>query len=84
MPFYINGLEYLGRPVKIRGKIGKVEAKRFVTLMITDKMPTEEEVIEIAKKNPRVKKVWVMEINGNKWRKVLPKGKGSISVNHDS
>jgi hypothetical protein len=70
--FYVNGLEYLGRDVKIKGRTMEgVEAKRFVTLKKTDSMPSRDEVIELAKQNPRVKKVWVMEMNGNKWRKVM-------------
>jgi hypothetical protein len=68
--YYVNALEYLGRPVKVRGREGP-EAKRFVTLKKTETMPTREEVISLAKGNPRVKKVWVMEIQGNKWRKAM-------------
>jgi hypothetical protein len=72
MTYYINGLEYLGRNVKIKGKEMKgVEAKRFVTLKKTDKMPSRDEVIELAKSNPKVKKVWVMQMEGNKWKKVM-------------
>ncbi len=72
--YYINGLEYLGRNVRIRGKEMPVEAKRFVTLKKTEKMPSKEEVIEAAKNfkgEGKIKKVWVMEMNGNKWRKVM-------------
>lgn len=70
--YYVNGLEYLGREVKVRGRTMKgVEAKRFVTLKKTDTMPTRDEVVSLAKSNPKVKKVWVMEINGNKWRKAI-------------
>ncbi len=70
--YYVNGLEYLGRDVKIKGKEMKgVEAKRFVTLKKVDTMPTQDEVINLAKSNPKVKKVWVMEMQGNKWRKVM-------------
>ena len=72
--YYVNGLEYLGRNVVIRGKEMKVEAKRFVTLKKTDKMPSKEEVTELGKNfkgEGVVKKVWVMEMNGNKWRKVM-------------
>jgi hypothetical protein len=70
--FYVNGLEYLGRDVKIKGKtMSGVEAKRFVTLKKASSMPSREDVIAAAKANPRVKKVWVMEMNGNKWRKAL-------------
>ena len=79
--YRVYGLEYLGRKVVIRGKEGPVEAKRFVILAELDHMPTEREVIEIAKKSGKnIKKVWVMEAEGNKWRKVLPPGKGSIPV----
>jgi hypothetical protein len=70
--YYVNGLEYLGRDVKIRGKnMGGVEAKKFVTLKKTDSLPSKDEVLELAKSNPKVKKVWVMEIKGNKWKKVM-------------
>jgi hypothetical protein len=69
--YYVNALEYLGRNVVIRGEEKGVEAKRFVTLKKTDTMPSRDEVIELAKSNPKVKKVWVMEIEGNKWRKVM-------------
>jgi len=66
----VNALEYLGRPVKVRGR-EEPEAKRFITLKKTDTMPSSEEVVALAKQNPRVKKVWVMEINGNNWRKAM-------------
>ena len=70
--FYVNGLEYLGRDVTIKGRTMEgVEAKRFVTLKKTDIMPSRDEVIELARQNPRVRKVWVMEMNGNKWRKAM-------------
>lgn len=75
--YYVNGLEYLGRDVKIRGRVMKgVEAKRFVTIKKTDKMPTREEVIQWAKEwkpkgGAKLKKVWVMQIEGNKWKKVM-------------
>jgi hypothetical protein len=75
--YYVNGLEYLGRDVKIKGKTMKgVEAKRFVTLKKTDKKPTVEEVKELARNyKPKgdacLGKVWVMEMEGNRWRKVL-------------
>lgn len=70
--YYVNGLEYLGRNVEIRGKTMEgVEAKRFVTLKKTDSMPSRDEVVALAKAKPNVKKVWVMEINGNKWRKAM-------------
>lgn len=70
--FYVNGLEYLGRDVNIKGRTMEgVEAKRFVTLKKTDSMPSRDEVIELAKQNPNVRKVWVMEMNGNKWRKAM-------------
>jgi hypothetical protein len=70
--FYVNGLEYLGRDVSIKGRTMKgVEAKRFVTLRKSDSMPSRDEVVELARQNPQVKKVWVMEMNGNKWRKAM-------------
>jgi len=72
--FKINGLVYLGRKVVIRGKEGAVEAKKFVTLKTTDEMPSKEEVLEAAKSysgEGKLKKVWVMEMNGNKWRKAM-------------
>ncbi|NOZ82626.1 MAG: hypothetical protein GXN98_02235 [Euryarchaeota archaeon] len=75
--YYVNGLEYLGREVVIRGRPMKnVEAKRFVTIKKTDRMPTKEEVLAWArewkpKDNAKLKKVWVMQMEGNKWRKVM-------------
>jgi hypothetical protein len=70
--YYVNGLEYLGRNVNIKGRAIKgVEAKRFVTLKKTASMPSRDEVIAAAKANPRVRKAWVMEIQGNKWRKAM-------------
>jgi hypothetical protein len=70
--FYVNGLEYLGRDVNIKGKtMSGVEAKRFVTLKKASSMPSRDEVIAAAKANSRVRKVWVMEMNGNKWRKAM-------------
>jgi hypothetical protein len=70
--YYVNGLEYLGRDVEIKGKVMKgVEAKRFVTLKKTDAMPSRDEVVSLAKANPKVKKVWVMQMEGNKWKKVM-------------
>jgi len=51
--------------------MGGVEAKRFVILDKTDTLPPKDKVIELGKSNPKVKKVWVMEIKGNKWKKVL-------------
>ncbi len=72
MTFYVNGLEYLGRDVKIKGKSMKgVEAKRFVTLKKTDSKPSKDEVLKLARTNPRIKKVWVMEMQGNKWKKAV-------------
>ena len=68
--YYINGLEYLGRPVRVGGREGP-EAKRFVNLKKTAAMPPKDAAIEAAKANPRVKKVWVMEMQGNKWRKAM-------------
>ena len=70
--FYVNGLEYLGRDVNIKGNtMSGVEAKRFVTLCKAPSMPSRDEAISAAKANPRVRKVWVMEMNGNKWHKVM-------------
>ncbi len=70
--YYVNGLEYLGRPVKIKGKEMKgVEAKRFVTLKKTDSKPSKDDVVALAKSNSKVKKVWVMQMEGNKWKKVM-------------
>ncbi len=69
--YYIKGLEYLGRNVTIRGEKKDVEAKRFVTLGKSNSMPSRDEVVSAAKKNPKVKKAWVMEIQGNKWRKAM-------------
>jgi len=34
-------------------------------------MPSKDEVMELAKANPKVRKVWVMEMKGNRWRKVM-------------
>jgi len=69
--YYIKGLEYLGRNVKIRGETKKVEAKRFVTLGKSNTAPSRDQVISAAKKNPKVKKVWVMKMDGNKWSKAM-------------
>lgn len=70
--YYVNGLEYLGRNVSIKGRTMEgVEAKRFVNLKKTAGMPSRDEAIAAAKANPRVKKVWVMEMQGNKWRKAM-------------
>lgn len=71
MTYYIKGLEYLGRNVKIRGEEKNVEAKRFVTLGKSDSMPSRDQVINAAKSNSRVKKVWVMKMEGNKWSKAM-------------
>ncbi len=72
MTFYVNGLEYLGKPVKIKGKTMQgVEQKRFVTLKKTESKPSKDDVMKLAKSNPRVKKVWVMEMQGNKWKKAI-------------
>ena len=71
MTFYVNGLQYLGRDVKIKGKVMKgVEAKRFVTLKKLDKKPAKDQVVALAKAKG-AKKVWVMEMKGNKWKKVM-------------
>ncbi len=77
--YYVNGQECLGRNVKIRGcEMQGVEAKRFVTIKKTDKMPTREDVLKWAKewksqKNSNLKRVWVMKIEGNRWKKVMEK-----------
>ncbi len=74
MIYRIYGLEYLGRTVDAKNpNISKIEAKRFVVLKAMSRMPSMEEVIGIAKANPAVKKAWVMEMHGNKWRKVMDK-----------
>ena len=75
--FYVNGLEYLGRDVKIKKTVMKgVEAKRFVTLKKTDRKPSTDEVKKLAqeyrpKGSAKLAKVWVMQMNGNKWKKVV-------------
>lgn len=69
MAYYIKGLEYLGRNVTIRGKKKAVEAKRFVTLGKSNSKPSRDDVLAAAKKNSKVKKVWVMQMEGNKWKK---------------
>jgi len=80
--YYVNGLEYLGRDVKIKGKTMKgVEAKRFVTLKKTAQKPTVDEVKALANNykargDACLGKVWVMEMEGNRWKKVL----GTIDV----
>ncbi len=71
MTYYIKGLEYLGRKVKIRGEVKDVEAKRFVTLGKSNNMPSKDEVLKAARSNPKVKKVWVMKMEGNKWSKAM-------------
>lgn len=75
--FVIKGLEYLGRNVVVRGKEKNLEAKKFVTLAETDKEPTKDDVIKAASENSKVKRAWVMEMNGNKWKKIGD----TISVN---
>ncbi len=76
--YKIYGLEYLGKKVQSKNKnLANSEAKRFVILKVTDKMPTREDVVSAAKANLRVKKAWVMQMDGNKWRKVMEK----MSVN---
>ena len=71
MVYYVKGLEHLGRDVVVRGKVRKgTEAKRFVTLAKTSTEPKKDEVVALAKKNPKIKRVWVMQIEGNKWSKV--------------
>ncbi|GCC10616.1 hypothetical protein IPdc08_00649 [archaeon] len=75
--YYINGQEYLGINVKIRGcAVPGVEAKRFVIIKKTDKMPIREDVLKWAEewksqKKSKLKKVWVMQIEGNRWKKVM-------------
>ncbi len=75
--YYVNGQEYLGRNVKIRGHaVPGVEAKRLITMKKTDEMPTREDVLKWAEewkshKNSKLKKVWVMQIEGNRWKKVM-------------
>ncbi len=71
MTYYIKGLEYLGRNVTIRGEEKNVEAKKFVTLGTSDSMPSRDDVVNAAKANSNVKKVWVMQMNGNKWSKAM-------------
>lgn len=72
MTYYVNALEYLGRDVRIKGKTMRgVEAKRFVTLKKTNSMPSRDEVINLARSRSGVKKVWVMQMEGNKWKKAL-------------
>ncbi len=71
MTYYIKGLEYLGRNVKIRGEEKNVEAKRFVTLGTSDSMPSRGDVINAAKGNSNVKKAWVMKMEGNRWSKAM-------------
>lgn len=74
MAYVVKGLEYMGRPVKNRKiKAGKgPEAKRFVTLSESNTLPTKDEMIALARKNPRVKSVWCMKMEGNKWSKAIP------------
>ncbi len=71
MTYYIKGLEYLGRNVTIRGEEKNVEAKKFVTLGTSDSMPSRDDVVNAAKENSNVKKVWVMQMDGNKWSKAM-------------
>ncbi|MFQ5800601.1 MAG: hypothetical protein ACE5HH_02625 [Candidatus Hydrothermarchaeales archaeon] len=66
MPYYIKGLEYLGKNVK-----KPAEAKRVVTLGKSDSLPSRDEVLKKAAFMKRVKKVWVMRLEGNKWSKAL-------------
>ena len=69
--YYIKGLEYLGRNVKIRGEEKNVEAKRFVTLGKSNSMPSKDDVKNAAKGNSNVRKAWVMKMEGNKWSKAM-------------
>ena len=76
--YKIYGLEYLGRKVQSKNKnLANSEAKRFVILKETNKLPTKEEIIAAAKARPKVKKAWVMQMEGNRWRKAVDK----INVN---
>ena len=76
--YKIYGIEYLGKKVQSKNKnLANSEAKRFVILKETGKLPTKEEIIAAAKAKPKVKKAWVMQMEGNKWRKVVDK----INVN---
>ena len=73
--YVVNGLEYLGRNVIIKGREG-VEVKRFVTIKKVDSMPSKKHVLKWVKKyksekNADIRKVWVMEMVGNKWKKVM-------------
>lgn len=74
--YYVNGLEYMGRDVKIKGRTMKgVEAKRFVTLKKTESLPSGSDIKDMAKnwtskEGAKLKKVWVMQMEGNKWKKV--------------
>ncbi len=64
--YQVKGLEYLGTKLK-----SGAEAKRFVTLKKSDSMPSRDEVVNLGKSNPKVKKVWVMRMEGNKWSKAM-------------
>ncbi len=64
--YQVKGLEYLGTKLK-----SGAEAKRFVTLDKTDSMPSKDDVISLAKGNPKVRKAWVMQMEGNRWKKVM-------------
>ncbi len=66
MVYVVNGWEYLGTKLKTGA-----EKKRFVILKKSDAKPSKDEVVALAKKNPKVKKAWVMQIQGNKWKKVM-------------
>lgn len=61
----MKGLEYLGTKLK-----SGAEAKRFVTLDKSEELPTKEQVITLASANPKVRKAWVMKMEGNNWSKV--------------
>ncbi len=70
MTFYVKGLEYLGTKLKTGA-----EKKRFVTLKEMNSKPSPADVKAIAaeykpKGGARLKKVWVMSMEGNKWKKV--------------
>ncbi len=64
--YQVKGLEYLGTKLK-----SGAEAKRFVTLKTSDSCPSKDDVVALAKSNSKVRKVWVMQMNGNKWKKAM-------------
>jgi hypothetical protein len=64
--YYIKGLEYLGKNIK-----RPIAFKRVVTIGKSDSLPSKGEVLEKAALFTRVKKVWVMKLDGNRWYKVM-------------